>query len=159
MKPIKINEFLVVHSFVLLGMATFQNLDEAITFSQERHRPLRLIARSSASWGDFNMKPSHSTSFQFWKRLIVARNIYHTFLDMSWWKLAPLSLLVYMSLHLLFGLFYWLGGNCSKHVFFYFLSKGRGTLQGKEEITYLDCFFFSIQTMTTIGYGTKIIWK
>lgn len=106
--------------------------------------------------GDFNMHPSHASILQSLKRFIHTKNVYHTFLDMAWWKLALLSLFVYFSLHLFFGFFYWLGGVWLRFFdtnFFYVMVLGKGTLDGKDNISFLDCFFFSIQTMTTIGYG------
>lgn len=69
-------------------------------------------------------------------------DLYAFFIDISWFKFFLLILLVYTFINILFGLLY--------------------TLIGIEEITkstgnffndFLNGFFFSAQTLTTVGYG------
>lgn len=70
-------------------------------------------------------------------------DLYHSLLSTSWAKFFSLVLAFYMVLNLVFGVAYFI---C-----------GRNALQGVEYSTQfsylLDCFFFSIQTLATIGYG------
>lgn len=65
-------------------------------------------------------------------------DFYHSWLLLSWPKTILLFVIVFIIGNLLFGFSYWvLGPDALKN------SDG----------SYLSCFFFSIQTLTTIGYG------
>ena len=72
-----------------------------------------------------------------------ARNLYSEFLEISWGKFYALILTFYVVLNLVFAVFFDL--------------MGPGSLHGVDQPTfaerYLNCFFFSIQTFTTVGYG------
>ena len=72
-------------------------------------------------------------------------NAYHTLLSMSVGRLLAFVALVYFGANLLFASFYWLCGP--------------GALDG-EALSPLarfeDCFFFSVQTLATIGYGRLV---
>src|SRR6266581_3193255 len=57
----------------------------------------------------------------------------------SWPRFAAFVATVYVSLNLLFAVFYSLGQNSIA---------GRTSTEW-----FLDCFFFSVQTLATVGYG------
>jgi len=69
---------------------------------------------------------------------------YHLILSMSWRKFLGFSVLIYVSVNLLFALAY----SCLDSA----------SLSGLEKLSGADfiwgCFFFSVQTFSTIGYGT-----
>lgn len=71
-------------------------------------------------------------------------SLYHTLINTSSLHFVLITLLWYLSCNLFFAsIYYWigienLGGN----------SSGSNAFQD-----YLDCFFFSTQTLTTVGYG------
>eukprot|EP01126_Amoeba_proteus_P043135 TRINITY_DN4716_c0_g2_i7.p1 TRINITY_DN4716_c0_g2~~TRINITY_DN4716_c0_g2_i7.p1 ORF type:complete len:352 (+),score=41.72 TRINITY_DN4716_c0_g2_i7:65-1120(+) len=87
----------------------------------------RLVSRS----GHLNLKRRGIGWFQ-----LFSADIYHYYLDMSWPKLTFLSLLYWTCINLFFALLYWFDiqniGAASR---------------------FRDAFFFSVQTMSTIGYG------
>jgi inward rectifier potassium channel len=68
---------------------------------------------------------------------------YHYLLTASWPRFLGLVVLFYLATNTLFGLG--------------FLALGRGEIVGMHGVTlvgrFLDCFFFSVQTFATIGYG------
>jgi len=65
------------------------------------------------------------------------RDLYHAMLTVPWWALAGLIALAYLGLNTLFaGLYLATGGLANAH-----------------EDSFADAFFFSVQTMGTIGYG------
>src|SRR4051794_39805142 len=64
-------------------------------------------------------------------------DIYHNLISRSWGRLLGLLAGVYVVANLLFALLYRLGGDC---------------ISGASR--FADLFFFSVQTMSTIGYGT-----
>lgn len=70
-------------------------------------------------------------------------NLYATFLEMGWKKFYIIILSFYILFNLLFA--------------YIFALLGPGAINGITEIDfqkrYLHCFFFSIQTFTTVGYG------
>ncbi len=70
-------------------------------------------------------------------------NIYHSLITMSWTKFSLLVLAFYVLANLLFAMLY--------------LIAGTDQLEGTTGISYLgkfsDAFFFSAQTITTVGYG------
>lgn len=65
-------------------------------------------------------------------------DVYHYLLTLSWPRLMLSVVLLYTSLNVLFAFLYWLGGDC-------ILNARAGNFG--------DCFFFSVQTLATIGYG------
>jgi inward rectifier potassium channel len=73
-------------------------------------------------------------------------NLYHTLLTLSWPKFFSLAIGGYFAVNLFFALM--------------FLACGPGALEGARlepfSARFQDCFFFSIQTVATIGYG-KIV--
>lgn len=66
------------------------------------------------------------------------RDLYHLFLTISWPKFLALIALLYIAANALFALAYLAGGNC---------------LENTRPGSFLDVFFFSVQTIATVGYG------
>ena len=67
------------------------------------------------------------------------RDIYRWLLGLSWPQFAGFVAAVYVSLNLLFAVFYSLDQN---------------SIAGRTSANwFLDCFFFSVQTLATVGYG------
>jgi inward rectifier potassium channel len=64
-------------------------------------------------------------------------DLYHTLIARSWGRLLALIAFVYVSANLIFAALYSLGRDC--------ITGATG---------FKDLFFFSVQTMSTIGYGT-----
>jgi inward rectifier potassium channel len=62
---------------------------------------------------------------------------YHFLLTSSWWTLYALMLCAYVGANALFATLYWLDGG----------------IENARPGSYLDAYFFSVQTMATIGYG------
>jgi inward rectifier potassium channel len=66
------------------------------------------------------------------------RDIYHLILTLSWPQFAGMVLGIYLCINLFFATLYFLGGNCIAE-----LTPG----------SYSDDFFFSVETLATVGYG------
>jgi inward rectifier potassium channel len=66
-------------------------------------------------------------------------DLYHNLIARSWGRLLGLLAVVYVGANLLFALAYFIGGDC--------IAGATG---------FRDLFFFSVQTMSTIGYGTMV---
>lgn len=75
----------------------------------------------------------------WWRSL----NLYHTLVTCSWWRFYGLLAVGYLAVNLLFAIGY--------------LACGPGALLGASSLTpgdrFFDAFFFSVQTLATIGYG------
>jgi inward rectifier potassium channel len=69
------------------------------------------------------------------------QDLYHFLIDASWPKLLGLVLLYYVGLNTLFAGAYLLVGD---------------GIENAKEGSFLDAFFFSVQTMATIGYGKLV---
>ena len=67
-----------------------------------------------------------------------SRDLYHLMIGMPWIYFVPLLGLVFFTLNIGFACVYWLHGN---------------GIQGAHPGSFSDCFFFSVQTLATIGYG------
>lgn len=65
-------------------------------------------------------------------------DLYHFLVTISWLNFLGLIALLYIASNSLFALAYLAGGDCIKNA---------------EAGSFLDAFFFSVQTMATIGYG------
>ena len=65
-------------------------------------------------------------------------DLYHVMLTATWWQLLGFVLSSYLGLNLVFAALYLAGGDCIANV-------RPGSLT--------DMFFFSVQTLATIGYG------
>lgn len=70
-------------------------------------------------------------------------NFYHTLITMPWWKFILLNILYYLVINFLFTLAY------------FFLTPGHlaGIIYTTEAERFQECFFFSAQSLTTVGYG------
>jgi inward rectifier potassium channel len=68
----------------------------------------------------------------------VKRDLYYYVLESSWPRVFVLFFSFYLFSNLAFALFYYIIPNA---------------LLGKESISFMDSFYFSVQTMATIGYG------
>ena len=80
------------------------------------------------------------TGMPFWARI----SLYHTLLRMSQAKFWLIILLFYTSINLFFATVYYLVG----------VDKLMGiSTEGSEAMHFLNAFFFSSQTLTTVGYG------
>jgi inward rectifier potassium channel len=66
------------------------------------------------------------------------RDLYHFALRISWWRFLLLGILLYIAANALFALFYLIPGDA---------------IANARPGSFVDAFFFSIQTMATIGYG------
>lgn len=71
-----------------------------------------------------------------WKKI----NVYKEMVKLKVWKFYLALLLIYVAANFFFALLY------------YFLLEG-GLTTAKESVGFLDAFFFSTQTFTTVGYG------
>ncbi|MEO8500279.1 MAG: ion channel [Vicinamibacteria bacterium] len=100
----------------------------------------RVLSRERARFlnrdGTFNVV---RLGLPWWKSL----NLYHTLVTCSWWSFYGLLGLGYLAVNLFFAVAY--------------LACGPDALAGATSITLLDrffdAFFFSVQTLATIGYG------
>jgi inward rectifier potassium channel len=86
--------------------------------------------------GSFNVERK---GLQFW----TSFSAYHAMLTVPWWQFFSATALLYLAVNALFAAAY--------------LACGPGALgsdtAGMEHHTYLRGFFFSVQTLSTIGYG------
>lgn len=93
---------------------------------------LRLLNRD----GTFNVQRRGISRFQ-------ATTAYHALLEMPWWRFHLWIFCSYLVANALFALG--------------FLACGPGAVQGLSKTTvtgrFLECFFFSVQTFTTVGFG------
>lgn len=65
-------------------------------------------------------------------------DLYHLLLQASWGRVMLLVASMYVGINALFGCLYLAGGDC---------------VTGMAKGSFLDAFFFSVQTFSTIGYG------
>ncbi len=65
-------------------------------------------------------------------------DVYHYLLTVPWPQLMALVVALYVTLNTVFAALFWLGGDC---------------IQNAQPGSFADCFFFSVQTLATIGYG------
>lgn len=101
--------------------------------SRESHE--RLLNRD----GSFNVR---RTGLRFWSSF----SAYHAMLTMPWWQFFGATAIVYLIVNCAFAAAY--------------LACGPGALgsdaAGMQNHNYLRAFFFSVQTLSTIGYGQVI---
>jgi inward rectifier potassium channel len=86
--------------------------------------------------GSFNVERAGLSTFQ-------SLGVYHFLLTISWWRFHLLAALAYFVTNLIFAAGYYLCGPDSLH----------GSVAKTPFARYLDAFFFSVQTLATIGYG------
>jgi inward rectifier potassium channel len=100
-------------------------------------------SNSSTSGGRFYNRDGtanvHKTGIPWWERL----SAYHTMLAMPRWKFLLMIFVFFLSINLLFAfIYFFLGNNVLS------LSPALTTAE-----KFGQCFFFSAQTFTTVGYG------
>ena len=89
--------------------------------------------------GSFNVK---RTGLRFWSSF----SAYHAMLTMPWWQFFGLTAAMYLVVNAAFAAAYLACGPSAL---------GSSTA-GMENHTYLRAFFFSVQTLATIGYGQVV---
>lgn len=94
----------------------------------------RLVNNTSRS---FNLTPPLNVTQ---KRLLRTEGVFHYILELSWPMILLIALLYYTIVNLFFALLY-------------LFDVGPGGIGNTDSWSYQDAFFFSIQTMNTIGYG------
>lgn len=86
--------------------------------------------------GSFNLR---RTGYSFWKNL----NLFHYLVDMKWPRFLALIFFVYLVVNLFFALLYLIVGI--EHL---------AGIEGDTPIAkFWEAFFFSAQSLTTVGYG------
>lgn len=89
--------------------------------------------------------PSRSTPFENITRVGVRAaplaDLYHRLMEARWRWLLGAIFLAYLALNTLFAGLYLLGGDC---------------VENAQAGSFRDMFFFSVQTMATIGYGKMV---
>jgi inward rectifier potassium channel len=68
----------------------------------------------------------------------VKSDTYHFIMGRPWWQLLSLLFVAYLAVSLFYAVLYKLGGDC---------------ISGTEHNGLLEYYFFSVQTLATIGYG------
>ena len=91
--------------------------------------PIRLLRRD----GELNIQKDSLNSFR----------VFNTLVTMTWQRLFFYAFLAHILFNLFFSSLYWITGA----------STCLGGLDGTKTNTFLDIFFFSTQTFTTVGYG------
>ncbi|MGF1588060.1 MAG: ion channel [Pleurocapsa sp.] len=76
--------------------------------------------------------PNRDAWYTYWQEP------YYLLLTIPWWGFFVLSVLSYMAVNALFAAGYLLGGNC---------------IENAAPGSFSDAFFFSVQTLASIGYG------
>jgi inward rectifier potassium channel len=87
--------------------------------------------------GSFNVERS---GLPFWQSL----HLFHSLLKMSWWRFNLTVITAYLAFNALFAGAFWLAGPGAVIGF---------TATPFSGARLLECFFFSVQTFSTIGYG------
>jgi len=116
-----------------LSEQDLRDLGFGAVVSRESHE--RLLNRD----GSFNVR---RTGLRFWSSF----SAYHAMLTMPWWQFFGATSILYLMVNFAFAAAY--------------LACGPGALgsatAGMEHHTYLRAFFFSVQTLSTIGYGQVV---
>lgn len=86
--------------------------------------------------GSFNVKRKGLSFFRSW-------DIYHTLITMSWTRFVLMVFVSYLVVNFIFAMLYMAVG----------LEHLAGVLGESVFARFLDSFFFSAQTLTTVGYG------
>ncbi len=107
-----------------------QNRDLGFGSVLSGRRQVRLLNRD----GTFNV---HRERPRWWRRIVT----YHFLLNMSWPHFFAVVVGGFVAINALFATLYYLAGP--------------GTVQGEVGVSnqFLRCFFFSVDTFATIGYG------
>jgi inward rectifier potassium channel len=130
------------HLLSSMHQSSYQTIDnnnshESITVMkhESQQKSFRLVSRSKKFHGHFNLSKQN---IPFLQKLSTLRDSYHVLLSIKWWKLFSAFFIIYLIIHLLFGLLYYMGG--------------KKALENTDH-NYWECVFFSVQTFSTIGYG------
>ena len=99
-------------------------------------KPSNKDHRSLNKDGTFNIKRTGMSFFQ-------EDNIYHDLINMSWKHFTLMVLGIYTVVNFLFAITYYLMG----------VDKLIGVIANSEAQKFWEAFFFSAQTLTTVGYG------
>src|SRR5271155_5381642 len=83
--------------------------------------------------------PTHTTRIGLQSRRFA--DLYHRLLEISWTRLMLLVVSAYLIANTIFALLYLASG---------------GGIENARQGSFLDLFFFSVQTMATIGYGKLV---
>lgn len=86
--------------------------------------------------GSFNVRREGSS-------LLGTRSVYHYCLSVSWAKFFLFIFTIYLAVNFAFAVLYFAAGPAALH----------GSNSTTMLARFLDCFFFSVQTFATIGYG------
>ncbi|GAA4451642.1 ion channel [Nibrella saemangeumensis] len=110
---------------------------------EEKRQDLGFGTRINSSYarlinkdGSFNVSRVHAS---FWHRL----NLYHRLITMSWPKFLLLVFAAYMTVNAIFSILYLLAGP----------EYLKGLPESNTGNRFWGAFFFSAQTLTTVGYG------
>jgi inward rectifier potassium channel len=95
------------------------------------NRPAPAFVRTLTRTGEF-------TGITVVGRLASIHDFYHSIMDAPWRAVMGLLALGYLATNLVFAVLYLLGGD---------------VIANAEPGSFADAFFFSVQTMATIGYG------
>jgi inward rectifier potassium channel len=98
--------------------------------NRSRFRRQQLVQVQSRD-GKFHI-PNMGAWYTYW------RDPYHLFLTIPWVGFAVIITVAYFAINSLFALAYLAGGNC---------------LENAQPGSFADAFFFSVQTLGSIGYG------
>ena len=111
--------------------ATLKILNETGFSTKLINRGKRLISKD----GSFNIIRTGRNSF----------DIYYYIFEISWTKFLAAILLLFFVLNVVFALgFYWVGVDQLSGI----------SSDQPAHLVLLECYFFSVQTFTTVGYGT-----
>jgi inward rectifier potassium channel len=96
--------------------------------------PKRLVRTLNISQFHHNLRKD-SDLFVYLKR----NDLYHVLLKIKWWPFLGLITATYMSINIIFALLYLLTND---------------GIANAQKNSFLDAFFFSIHTLSTVGYGS-----
>ena len=71
-------------------------------------------------------------------------NAYHNLIEMPWWKFHLALIAIYLGINFFFAVLYFLAGADAL----------AGVGAGSPGARFIEVFFFSVQTFTTLGYGS-----
>lgn len=143
----------MLHSFDFEGQAFFDRPADPVATGHRRgkrpgtrfhprkracvFRNPAILSRMLRSPKPISMRTSH---IEFVKLNVDNdwRDLYQWILALSWSRFAALISGAYIAINLIFALLYTLGGDC---------------IAGMRPGSFLEAFFFSIQTLATVGYG------
>jgi len=107
-------------------------LEDTGLSSKFQTRTQRIIERD----GSFNVKKTGISRLESF-------NLYHFLINISWLHFLNLALVFYVFVNLIFTVLYFFAG--AEHLG---IETDRGVLHN-----FMNCFFFSAQTLTTVGFG------